>query len=83
MPASAYLANSADYEAYGVPLTSQSHVLRASLLIDHYLRRPEGCIWGPDANGQPAYMVAKVPSLTYTSPTTILPGLSVVVSIPN
>lgn len=83
MPASAYLVSSADYEAYGVPLTSQSHVLRASLLIDHYLRRPEGCVWAPDANGQPCYMIAKVPSLTYTTATTILPGASVVVSIPS
>lgn len=82
MPASAYLANSADYEMYGVPLTSQSHVLRASLLIDHYLRRPEGCVWVPDANGQPCYMAAKVPSLTYTTAGTISPGTSVVVSLP-
>lgn len=81
MTASCYLAGPADYEMYGVPLTGQAHVIRASLLVDHYLRRPEGCVWGPDANGQPAYMVAKAPSLVYTFAGTILPGDSVDVAL--
>lgn len=80
---SAYLVGAADYEEFGVPLTSQSHVMRASLLIDHYLRRPEGCIWAPDANGQPAYMVAKAASLVYSTMTPILAGTSVVILLPN
>lgn len=83
MVASRYLFGSSDYEEYGVPLAAQGQVLRASLLIDHYLRRPEGCIWAPDANGQPAYMAAKAPSITYTSATPILPGTSVVVTLPG
>lgn len=81
--ASCYLFNSADYEAYGVPLTSQGQVMRASLLVDHYLRRPEGCIWAPDANGQPCYMASKAPSIVYTSAATIAPGNSVVVALPG
>lgn len=72
-----------DLEAYSVPLASQGQIARASLLVDHYLRRPEGCVWGPDANGQPAYMAAKAPSLTYTSVATIAPGNLVVVPLPG
>ncbi len=83
MTASAYLNGPIDFETYGVPLTSTSHVMRASLLIDHYLRRPEGCIYGVDANGQPAYMVAKAPTLVYTYAGTILPGQQVVVPLPG
>jgi hypothetical protein len=83
MGASVYLTDTGEYETYGVPLCRPEQVLRASLLIDHYLRRPEGCVWAPDANGQPAYMPTKTPSLSYTSPTPILPGLSVVVPLPN
>lgn len=80
---STYLTGPADYETYGVPLTSQAHVIRASLLIDHYLRRPEGCVWAPDANGQPAYMTAATPSLVYSTSMPILAGKSVVVQLPN
>jgi len=83
MVASCYLTSSADYEEYGVPLAARGQVMRASLLIDHYLRRPEGCVWVPDANGQPAYMAAKAPSITYTSNAIISPGTSVVVPLPS
>lgn len=71
----------ADLEAYGVPLATPGQTARASLLVDHYLRRPEGCVWGPDANGQPAFMVAKAPTLTFTSAATIAPGNLVVVPL--
>lgn len=80
---SCYLTTPAEYEAYGVPLTSQVQVMRASLLIDHYLRRPEGCVWAPDANGQPCYMTAKAPSLVSSFAGTISPGTNVVVSMPG
>lgn len=83
MVASVYLLDSGEYETYGVPLCRPDQVLRASLLIDHYLRRPEGCVWMPDANGQPCYMSTTVPSLSYVSTTPISPGLSVVVPLPN
>lgn len=83
MVASAYLTGPADYEQYGVPLASPAKVLHASLLIDHYLSRPFGLIWMPDANGQPAYMLAATPSLVYSSSTPILAGTNVVVSLPN
>lgn len=83
MAASTYLTGPPDYETYGCPLANPSNVLRASLLIDHYLHRPEGCIWAPDANGQPAFMAAMVPSLVFTTVTPILPGLNVIVPLPD
>jgi hypothetical protein len=81
MPASAYLTGPADYETYGVPLANPNNVQRASLLIDHFLHRPEGCIWLPDANGQPAYMSAMTPSLVVSAAASILPGTDVVVPL--
>lgn len=83
MAASVYLLESGEYAEYGVPLCRPEQVLRASLLIDHFLRRPEGLVWMADVNGQPAYMAAKVPNISYVSPTPILPGTNVVVPIPN
>ncbi len=83
MSASAYLSGAADLEQYGVPLATPTQIIRASLLIDHYLRRPEGCVWMPDANNRPAYMASKAPSLTLTSATTIAPGNSIVVPVPG
>ena len=83
MTASAYLVGEADYSQFGVPLTGTAHVLRASLLIDHYLRRPEGCVYGTDANGQPAYMASKAPSLVATYSGVIFPGAAVVVPLPG
>lgn len=83
MAASAYLTGPDDYQTYGVPLANPAQVLRASLLIDHYLRRPEGCVWMPDANGQPAYMAAKTPSLVYSSVAPILAGQTVIVPLPD
>ena len=79
--ASAYLSGPADYEAYGIPLASAPQVMRASLLIDHYLRRPEGCIWAPDANGIPCYMAAKTASMTLQYAGVISPGTNVTVPI--
>lgn len=81
MTASAYLVGSADFEQFGVPLTGTAHVMRASLLIDHYLRRPEGLVYGTDANGQPAYMVSKAPSQVFNYAGPLLPGLNVLVPI--
>ena len=83
MAASAYLSGAADLTQYDVPLATPASIIRASLLVDHYLRRPEGCVWMPDANGQAAYMAAKAPSLTITTAATILPGASVVLTVPG
>ena len=72
MQASAYLTGPADYERFGVALAQAPQVMRASLLIDHYLRRPEGCIWMPDANGIPAFMAAKTPTMVLAGAEDIL-----------
>jgi hypothetical protein len=81
MPVSAYLTGPSDYETYGVPLANPANVMRASLLIDHYLRRPEGLIWAPDANGFPAWMVAKSPSMIFSYNGVIPAGTNVTVPI--
>lgn len=81
MPASAYLTNAADYERFGVPLAQAAQVMRASLLIDHYLRRPEGCLWMPDANGVPCYMAAKSPTMVLQYNGVIAPGQNVTLPI--
>jgi hypothetical protein len=66
-----------------VPLANPNNVLKASLLIDHYLRRPEGCVYGVDANQQPAYMVSRSPSFVYSFSGVISPGTNVVVPLPG
>jgi hypothetical protein len=83
MPLPCYLDGPVDYETYGVPLASGPQVIRASQLIDHFLRRPEGCVYKTDANGQPAYMAFMTPSATYTSSAPIVAGASVTVPLPN
>jgi hypothetical protein len=53
------------------------------MTINGYLKRPEGLIWSPDANGMPAWMAAKTPSPSFSVPAPINPGSNVVVTIPN
>lgn len=83
MTASNYLVGPAEYETYGVSLASGTNVMRASLLVDHYLRRPEGCVYATDANGRPCYMVAMAPTMTYTFSGALAPGANVVVPLPG
>lgn len=80
--ASQYLTGT-DLALYGVPLVTQAVVIRASAMIDSYLRRPDGLLWTADVNGMPAYMTGKGPSRTLMSQGVILPGLSVPVFLPG
>jgi hypothetical protein len=65
MPSS-YLT-SGDYATYGVPAaTTAAQVTAASLLIDLYLKRPDGLVWTPDGTGSPGWMAAATPSITLT-----------------
>lgn len=82
MAASAYIQGAADQEFYGIPLATPVDIMRASSLIDHYLRRPKGCVWVADQTGQPIYMFGANPTITYTTAGTISPGASVVVTLP-
>lgn len=78
---SAYL-QSADYTAFGAPSgTTTAQVTQASALIDAYLRRPAGLIYTPDVNGQPCYMAALSPELTFTAVGAFGPGNGIQVQV--
>jgi hypothetical protein len=78
---SAYL-QATDYVAYGLPSsTTAAQVTQASELIDGYLRRPEGLIYTPDATGQPCYMTALSPELSFTSVGAFGPGNGIAVNV--
>jgi hypothetical protein len=73
---------SGDYTAYGLPgSTTAAQVSQASALIDAYLMRPGGILYGLDAAGQPAYMTGKTPELSFVSTAGFGPGASVVVPV--
>jgi hypothetical protein len=78
---SAYL-QTGDYASYGLPSsTTAAQVQSASILIDAYLKRPEGLVWVPDANGYPTYMAALSASMQFTTTAAFEPGQNVVVPI--
>jgi len=71
-----------EYPVYGLPSsTTQSQVYEASLLVDAFLRRPEGMVWSPDWMGLPAYMAGLNPSLTFQSSGSITAGSKVAVPL--
>lgn len=71
-----------EYPVYGLPnTTTDPQVYQASSLIDAYLQRPEGLVWLPDSLGQPAYMAALEPKLTFNSSGSITAGANVVVTL--
>jgi hypothetical protein len=72
-----------EYATYGIPDGTASQVANASRLVDTYLVRPEGLLWTADANGIPAYMTNKEPTLSFTIPAATNPGTNVVINIPN
>ena len=80
MGSSLYL-QSEEYAEYGVAGTSEGQVEQASSLVDAYLRRPEGLVWAPDAQGLPAYMKALEPTFSITLESPLTPGQNVVVDL--
>jgi hypothetical protein len=58
-----------EYPLYGLPNTTTTiQVKQASALIDGWLRRPEGLVYGVDYTGQqPAFMVGLSPTFSFTS----------------
>ncbi len=78
--ASLYL-QPADYAGFAVSDASAAQVQQASMLINGYLRRPEGLLWGADANGTPAYMAGLQPKLALAAAAAIAPGSNVAVPV--
>ena len=79
---SLYLVPS-DYPAYGLPeqTTTLAQVQWASTLIDGYLERPEGLIYGVDYLNQACYMVGLPPQATWNSAGSIPAGNAIVVPL--
>jgi hypothetical protein len=77
---SVYLQES-EYATFGLPgTTTAAQVTQASALIDGWLRRPEGLIYGVDYTGaQPAYMVGLNPTYSFQSSGSITAGLGNIV----
>lgn len=77
---SAYLQPT-DYAAFGVPNATAAQVTQASVLIDAFLRRPDGLIYVPDANGNPAYMQSRAPEFSFQAQAAFGPGNAVQVAV--
>ncbi len=80
MPFTPYVA-SLEYALYGITDASPAQVANACRVVNSYLGRPEGLLWSPDANGQPAYMTNMSPTLSLTGPA-IAPGTGVTLTVP-
>lgn len=77
---SKYLYGS-DLINYGVPNATSQQIQAASTLIDTYLHRPEGLQWNPDYAGNPCYMAALAPTMSFTLGSNISAGTNVSVNI--
>jgi hypothetical protein len=74
---------SGEYAAYGISDGTAAQINSATSIINAYIKRPEGLIWSPDANGMPAWMTALNPTMNYQVAGGIASGSNVVVTIPN
>jgi hypothetical protein len=67
---------------YGLPDSLPGGVAQqASAIVDAYLQRPEGLLYTADANGNPCFMSAATPELTYTITSAITAGTNVVATV--
>src|SRR4051812_41593749 len=72
-----------EYADYGITDASAAQVDAAARTINGHLQRPEGLVWSPDANGQPAWMAWKSPTLSLALPAILLPGSNLQVTFPG
>ena len=80
MPGSNYLDGAEN--SFGLPATLPVGVAeQASAIVDSYTRRPEGLVYVTDTNGNPIYMKALTPTMTYTVAASVSPGQNVVVNV--
>lgn len=70
-----------DAAAYGVPKATAAELTQASSLIDAYLKRRDGLLYGVDATGNPAYMARKTATATLQAPNGIPAGVGVSVAL--
>lgn len=76
----AYLTG-ADLATFGVPNATAAQITSASALIDSYLKRPEGLLYGVDGNQAPAYMLGAQPRASLALGTPIAAGTAVVATL--
>src|SRR5579863_3377874 len=69
--------------AYGISDGSAAQINSATTTINAYLKRPEGLVWSPDANGMPGWMASLTPTMNFTVAGGIAAGANIVVTIPN
>lgn len=79
MPSS--YVTSGDLTTYGAPASTAGQIIQASIMVDMYLKRPEGLVWNPDSIGQPCYMAALTPSLSFAAPGGLSPGSNVAAAV--
>ena len=72
-----------EYADYGIPNATAGQVDAASRVANNYMGRPEGVLWVPDANGYPAYMAWKNPTISLKLPAPISAGSNVVINLPG
>lgn len=79
---SAYLVGAGDLVTFGVPAaTTAAQIAQASLLVDTYLRRPEGLVYTPDSVGNPVFMTALVPRASFAIAAGLTPGPNQIVTM--
>ena len=72
----AYLSPADALAIYGVT-ASPAQLATASVVIDGYLKRPEGLLWAPDASGAPCYMAGLQPTSSLALVSALAPGVNV------
>lgn len=78
---SQYIIGDSDKALYGIPNATDNQIIAASIIIDGYLKRPEGLVWVPDAKGNPCYMKGLTSPLKLTTTQAISPGQNVNVNV--
>lgn len=73
---------SGEYASFGLPsTTTAAQVTQASVLIDTYLRRPEGLVYEIDTLGNPVFMKALPITGSFVISAGLAPGLNVVATV--
>ena len=71
-----YLSAADALANYGVTANA-AQLASAGAVLDAFLKRPEGLLWAPDANGAPCYMAGLQPTTSLTLVSALAPGVNV------